>query len=65
MKMTVQITHIYPAVDALSNENVIKFSGHITDKELLDPIRNEDPDTFYKELGKLVVSQFNNPDNWI
>jgi hypothetical protein len=64
--MSVLITHIYQAVDANSNEKVIKFSGNITDSDLLENhIRNTDPDLFYKELGKSIVEQFNNPKNWI
>ena len=59
------ITGIYAAVDAKSNDKLIKFSGHIDSETLLNPERKDHPDEFYLEIGRLVIDQFNDEKNWI
>jgi hypothetical protein len=61
----ITLTGIYAAVDASTNEPIIKFAGQIDNYTLLDSERIKHPDEFYREIGKLLIDQFNNAENWI
>jgi hypothetical protein len=59
------ITGIYATEDIVSKEKIIRFTGKISSKKLLDLSRIEHPDDFFKDIGRLVIQQFNNEKNWI
>ena len=61
----ITITEIYQAVDANNSNKVVKFSGRIDSDTLLNQKRKEHPDEFYRDIGKLLIDQFNNDKNWI
>jgi hypothetical protein len=61
----IELTGIYDAANASTGDSIIRFTGFIDNKTLLDDKRKEDPEGFYSEIGKLFIDQFNDHENWI
>lgn len=61
----IKINGIYATEDIITNEKVVRFMGRICSEKLLDTQRTEHPDDFYRDIGKMVIDQFNNEKNWV
>lgn len=61
----IQINGIYATNDVITEKPIVRFTGRIDQEKLLDSQRNKCPEDFYRDIGRMVINQFNNDKNWV